>query len=64
MREVETSLASLLPLLPEWHRISMTIGLSSSGYSSECRRWKEKEDREGQVEVEEENRLKEMRSCI
>ena len=38
VREVETSLASSLSLLAEWHRISMTIGLSSSGYSSEWRK--------------------------
>ena len=38
VREVETSLASSLPLLAEQHKLSMTIGLSSSGYSSECRR--------------------------
>ena len=36
----------------------MTIRLSSSGYSSECRMWKEK-DREEQVEVEREKRAKE-----
>ena len=38
----------------------MTIGLSSSGYSSECRRVEGKEDREEQVEVEREKRVKEV----
>ena len=31
-----------LPLLAELRRLSMTLRLSSSGYDSECRRWKEK----------------------
>ena len=38
VREVETSWASSLSLLAEQHRLSMTIGLSSSGYSSEWRK--------------------------
>ena len=42
----------------------MAIRLSSSEYSSKCRMWKEKEDREGQVEVEEEKRVKEVRSWM
>ena len=44
----------------------MTIGLSSSGYSSECMQEVERkeEDMEGQVEVEEERRLKEVRSWM
>ena len=43
----------------------MAIRLSSSEYSSQRKRWKEKEeDREGQEEVEEEERLKEVRSWM
>ena len=43
----------------------MAIRLSSSEYSSQCREVEGKEeDREGQVEVEEEKRLKEVRSWM
>ena len=43
----------------------MAIRLSSSEYSSQCRRLEGKEeDRKGQVEVEEEKRLKEVRSWM
>ena len=37
----------------------MTIGLSSSEYSSEWRKQKKENDREEQVEVEREKRVKE-----
>ena len=52
-REVWTSQASSLPLLAEWHELSLTIRLSNSGYSSQCMR-EEEEDGEGQIEVESE----------
>ena len=43
----------------------MAIRLSSSEYSSQCRRWKEKKKTvKNRVEVEEENvELKEKRTC-
>ena len=53
------------PLSTEWHKISIAITLSSSVCNSQCKKWREKEKtKKRQVEVEEEKRLKEIRSWM